>query len=401
MAILSSLPQWILDCASSYNWDELVDYCHDFIQMEFCETYVEGILASTDPWGNNALHMACFHKPPIFAVRALLFMHLDNGEVVREERRRMVRSRSKDGSTPLLAACACGASAEVISVLLSVDACASIPSIMVCDAKQTTATMTDNAGSTPLEELCRNYKVVVESVKNENNVQKKNAKYLDEIMTLGEASVQKIGTSNNNELRCNDHEKEENLQPIDFKPFWRKVLLILHKIYTPPLINSFKITHACSSIDCPPELFRLAIRLYPLQLVEKDHNQLLPLHIIVSRKQDKASTVCRSINIKSILDACPQQAKIIFRGGRLPLNVALEKGWGWYDGINNLVNAAPDALRTRDIRTHFYPFMIAAVGKKIICHDDNVKNVGLNTCLDTIFNLLKCAPEILRSYKDI
>ena len=48
------------------------------------------------------------------------------------------------------------------------------------------------------------------------------------------------------------------------------------------------------------------------------------------------------------------------RGTRLPLNVAIESGRTWYDGVREFFHAAPQVLQLRDGTSGIYPFMLAA-----------------------------------------
>ena len=73
-------------------------------------------------------------------------------------------------------------------------------------------------------------------------------------------------------------------------------------------------------------------------------------------------------------------ASIPDTNGQLPLHKALEKKSKWERGIKMLVNAAPNALCTRDKLSHLYPFMIAAN-----------KN-----SLDICYQLLLIRPEIVK-----
>lgn len=58
-------------------------------------------------------------------------------------------------------------------------------------------------------------------------------------------------------------------------------------------------------------------------------------------------------------------------------------GVPWENGLREVALAAPDALSTRDKKTHLYPFMLAAI-----------KNVN---SVDTVYNLLRMLPSVLHS----
>jgi hypothetical protein len=91
-----------------------------------------------------------------------------------------------------------------------------------------------------------------------------------------------------------------------------------------------------------------------------------------------------------LLDAYPQAACVANGNGRLALHVALENGRSWNSGIRKLVDAAPRALETRDVKTHFYPVQLAAM----IEEDDDLES------LSTVYQLLLAFPPVLRySYR--
>jgi len=86
--------------------------------------------------------------------------------------------------------------------------------------------------------------------------------------------------------------------------------------------------------------------------------------------------------ITKLLQLYPRAARIRDTTGRLPLHLAAEAGRHWDSGMSALVEAAPKAVNTRDIRTNFYPFMLAATAK--------------NCDVDSIYGLLRANPENIR-----
>jgi hypothetical protein len=56
----------------------------------------------------------------------------------------------------------------------------------------------------------------------------------------------------------------------------------------------------------------------------------------------------------------PKLARIRDVSGRLPLEIALENGYGWYTGANELVKAFPESLSTPETSSGLFPFLFAA-----------------------------------------
>jgi hypothetical protein len=59
----------------------------------------------------------------------------------------------------------------------------------------------------------------------------------------------------------------------------------------------------------------------------------------------------------------------------------------WEDGLDALVSADSSVLRTMDVSTHMYPFMLAAA-------KDREGILGVNT----VFFLVKRCPEVVSLY---
>jgi len=79
--------------------------------------------------------------------------------------------------------------------------------------------------------------------------------------------------------------------------------------------------------------------------------------------------------VRYVLKKNPASARMRDLEGRLHLHVAIEHGWPCHD---LLINAAPLALETRDVKTGFYPFQIAAVCSSLFCnggHDGEKQEV--------------------------
>lgn len=65
----------------------------------------------------------------------------------------------------------------------------------------------------------------------------------------------------------------------------------------------------------------------------------------------------------------------------MPLNLAIECGVEWDDGLERIFRAAPDVLVLRDAATGLYPVMLAAC----------VARISLNT----VFELVRASPVLV------
>lgn len=138
--------------------------------------------------------------------------------------------------------------------------------------------------------------------------------------------------------------------------FWKKASLLIQTEYTGNVLdvndevdNAF-IVHACAGIHgCPPALLEYAILLHPEQLLISDDNHQLPIHICSSRSD--------TIVLKDILRACPDASRIRNRQGQLPVEIAVESGRSWADGVGQLLEANPGSLEALNVDERLYPLI--------------------------------------------
>lgn len=82
-----------------------------------------------------------------------------------------------------------------------------------------------------------------------------------------------------------------------------------------------------------------------------------------------------------LLHSQPEAARLAIPNGQTPLAVALrQERIGWYNGLEELVMANPDALVERDSESGLYPFQLAA------CLDSEISQ---------IYGLLRLRPDLL------
>lgn len=103
--------------------------------------------------------------------------------------------------------------------------------------------------------------------------------------------------------------------------------------------------------------------------------QFQPLHAVVREKR------CQAELRDSFIARYGSQARHHDSTGRLCLHLAIEGGCTWENGVKQFYQAAPKAIETRDVRTHLFPVMMAAVGE--------------NAEVETIYHLLKEDPSLI------
>lgn len=145
--------------------------------------------------------------------------------------------------------------------------------------------------------------------------------------------------------------------------FWQKAsLLIMAEFRGSPLLPTENVdrghlVHACAGIhECPPTLLEYALLLYPEQLLVPDENGQLPLHIVASRQD--------APNAKDILGVCLDASKVRNQDGRLPIELAVESGWSWTDGVGKLLAANPTSLEALNVDERLYPWIWFSLSRK-------------------------------------
>lgn len=208
------------------------------------------------------------------------------------------------------------------------------------------------------------------------------------------------------------HSNKENSE--DFTLFWEKIIHILsfHESRmqfqkghvaetsspkyqidkTPSSINDRKglLHHACSLVRPIPTFVQFILKLYPHQTLDMDSSGNLPLHhTILALCQQQEGSICPRGSPKGfqvfrdVLASNTVASSIPNKDKRYPLFLAIESSLlKWEAGIDDLVSAAPFVLRTMDVSTRLYPFMLAAAVAK------DSSGVSIT------FTLLKRCPEI-------
>jgi len=335
-----------------------------------CETHPQEASAQfTDERGDTALHWVVFGKPPVAVIHALV-----------KACPALAFTSNRGGQLPIHVAASYRASGAVIRALVHsypngagapVPGKGSCPLHLMCDYGSSLdsirAILESKAGvsslrvndrifdRTPLRilNLRKNmyaFHLVVSDLRNIRRTQKE----LKEAMLLE-------GAYDQSQLDA----LENQVEPFREYEFWKTASLLIHTEYTNTIVNedagsintiidegthyqSF-ILNACTTLcdHCPPSLTELALLLHPEQLLHGDEQGRLPLHNAAQRPD---STV-----LLDLLYACPQATKIRDANGFLPLQLAIQSGRGWNDGVEQMIILNPASIEALDLDDRLYP----------------------------------------------
>jgi hypothetical protein len=179
--------------------------------------------------------------------------------------------------------------------------------------------------------------------------------------------------------------------------FWEKVTLVTKAFYHKSIDDIlpdgklWRLMHACAGIDFfPPNLLRLLTAAFPDDASEEDEDGNLPIHVAAlgvfqsihmtrphedDTEEDVAISGLPELTIAILLEANPASARSRNHQGKFPLQLAIESGGDWQDGIELL------AMLSR-------------------CHRDKDKETGLDSVLlgnagllaYVIYNLFRAKP---------
>jgi hypothetical protein len=377
--ILEKDTRFLCRCALTYNWDALIRFCSLLASSKTGVVVARHHLEGSDQWGNTTLHAACYNRPPVQVVASILNLAAAVASCAEKESdsiRMMIHlKRARDGSTPLQVACACGASVQVIRALLE------------APYGGTVVAAADNMGATPLSDLVVQYELERKSTQH----------------VRGSLPLSEVGTI-------------VGAAPV-FTAFWTKVELLLQKAWSGSG-GYISILHGTAHVaeSCPQILIDLICRLSLHFASFSDDSGMLPLHVALSKKDRELhlkSRGRRSYMVQKLLEVYPEAAAVPV-DQRSALCYALGAGLHWHtrDGtkgpIHSLWRLCPSKLNGRDEETGFLPFMLAAMRGRTV-HDEEAvaertaSGSRLNDdviddllCLDTIFNLVRLDPRLLK-----
>lgn len=347
---------YAFEAAATFNWERLIAHIESYNHAYPNQAWLnENTDIFRDQWGNTALHQACFNKPPLKAINALLSTeHLTDSLII----------KARDGSTPFLIACACEASFEVLHALLC-------------------------AASDKRKSGCfRNVKYVASEPDLQFNTP------LIELWGVFRKTFCFKEFRKTREEKCNYCVLFESDA---FGKFWKKAeLIVAAAYYGAANVREYDVhqgpslpLHAFSSIACPPsfDFHHLIQHLYKGKIYNAssvDENNDLPLHA-AARSVNNYTSFKYIVGI--LIREFPQAVTSKDRKGRYPLNLAIESGKTWEcGGLDTIIGVSPEMLMVRDCCSRLYPFMLAACASKKL------------PSLNTIFELLRANPSSLPSH---
>lgn len=352
--------------------------------------------------GRTPLHVACDHDAPAVVIQALLkaypeasvltgtsnmnplhitcSSHHASVHIVRMlmegGRFEQFSMRDVDGDTPLHAACRCGASREVIELLLR--------------AHPSAVNVRDYEGLNPLLRLWVRYFVI-----------------------LGEAAIESVRSASDlqGELLDAWNKTESLLKCAQHGSLGSPMMHNVSYLPRQPQLESHSLLalHAASAVDCPRSIVKIAACVYPQQLHARDEQGRTPLMIacqapvfsvrdlsdegysledvihgdagdaIVSQEShdDLDIAAVSSALQPSVIDillsaggnglTVKNGASMMDPSARLPLHIALEAGKSWHQGVGALVSAFPEGVGIIDQSCRLYPFQLAVIKNDMDC----------------------------------
>ena len=177
-------------------------------------------------------------------------------------------------------------------------------------------------------------------------------------------------------------------------PVWVKLCIVAKATYL--ALRNFPngwasrptpLVHAIIECGGHPKIVQHALKLHPEEIVQRDDEGRAPLSIAAG----KVNSLPEIFELLLDSNGCGNSnagASMSDANGRLPLHLAVESGRTLNNGVALIASAAPLALRTRDVETRMYPFMLAAI-----------PTFGWdNSSIDTIFGLLRDTPDVMQTF---
>jgi ankyrin repeat protein len=163
----------------------------------------------------------------------------------------------------------------------------------------------------------------------------------------------------------NEEEKQDFSDIIE--QYWEKAILVAGGASLGRLLETNTIQHDAPlfihdiiRLDrCPSTLISLALVKHPEWLDVKDDNGNLPLHTVaskfISRRCTKNHAQITRLLLRSHPDACREKNN----DGKYPLVLAIESGKRWSSGLQDMLNAFPEAIDALDLDDRLYPFILS------------------------------------------
>eukprot|EP00978_Attheya_sp_CCMP212_P045940 scaffold366812_cov41-Attheya_sp.AAC.1 len=403
-------------------WDALIrcndSLSEDFVKRLLIECPTEWIL-DKDSCGNSWLHLACRESQPNpVVVKALL------NAMKKSKKLDSLLEPNKIGSVPLHLACLSSSSTtvEVVKLLMARDpsalfkkdfACGRNPLHLVCGRISYSTSRHDNTIIFDLLQVLLSRPDV--SADNGQSVPSRlvpcDALFMKDSFEMAPLDLAFSVLSKNLEnsllpFRGDVFEHEQSTTQLvmtgiqnknvasQYDPSlihaWNLLSLLLEGAYhrtveQPQAKHSkerkqFQMLHACASLGpsvCPELFLRVILRMNGGQILERDSNGNIPLHLAL------ASNGAKDPNMRSytseLLRSCPDSAIVPDGSGRLSLHLAAKAGGlSWEGGAKALFHAAPFAVAVRDPVTGCFPFMLAACASETPTQHQNGEDTITN-----------------------
>ncbi len=185
---------------------------------------------------------------------------------------------------------------------------------------------------------------------------------------------------------------------------WEKTVLVLRaaqcgSIRDRPDMDDeserWQLLHTAISFSCPTPLIQLLCELNPGQLAERDLFGRTPLFLACQMRSSDRGENDRCVDvINLLLRRCNRACSLLDDKGYLPLQAAIQAGHQWHTVLKPMLDAEPQALRTRE-PGGLYPFMFAAANK-----GTKSKMQDLQT-LTSVYELLRADPAACRDVSSV
>mmetsp|Transcript_61346 Transcript_61346/g.150160 ORF Transcript_61346/g.150160 Transcript_61346/m.150160 type:complete len:453 (+) Transcript_61346:304-1662(+) len=179
-----------------------------------------------------------------------------------------------------------------------------------------------------------------------------------------------------------DHIDDDMIKITNRKKMWS----VLRETFLPIMMSTATITrgralHTLIDYRClhSERMMDMALKLYSHQTSFRDELGRTPLHVAVA---DTGSCRCSYAALQSLIDANPKAPRMADKDGRLPIDWAAECPHVSTRNLALLMKGEPRAIDTRDLQTHRYPFVAAALKE----HHNSINNT---------YVLLRSKPHVL------
>jgi hypothetical protein len=161
----------------------------------------------------------------------------------------------------------------------------------------------------------------------------------------------------------------------------------------------WRAVHAASAGGfCPPDVLAFALQILPSEAKIRNEDGNLPIHIASAAPPDEGIVAIEhqaGAAIDFLLKFNKPGVMALDKHGRLPLHLACESPKCWSNGIASIVDDFPEGVFMRDPKTGLFPFMQAACIGTTTDESAIMQYVIELEVLNTVFNLLRLAPQLV------